>query len=60
MAGYLASQIFQDDFISTSQDHLHSRLISTHRLIQRPVHQSFGLAKCTVGLVGLAKKWCIC
>ena len=25
-------------------------------LIQRPVHQSFGLVKCTVGLVGLAKK----
>ena len=27
-----------------------------HRLIQRPVHQSFGLVKCTLGLVGLAKK----
>ena len=26
-------------------------------LIQRPVHQSFGLVKCTVGLVGLVKKW---
>ena len=24
-------------------------------LIQRPVHQSFGLVKCTVGMDGLAK-----
>ena len=30
-----------------------------HSLIQRPVHQSFGLVKCTVGLVGLANKLCI-
>ena len=33
--------------------------IAGHRLIQRPVHQSFGLVKCTLGLVGLAKKRCI-
>ena len=32
-------------------------IIDQQWLIQRPVHQSFGLVKCTVGLVGLVKKW---
>ena len=29
-------------------------IYTVHRLIQTPVHQSFGLVKCIVGLVGLA------